>query len=56
VKVDRCFPRSWTVEAQRRGTDFDDADPHTIQLFWLLSGFAHSCLETGVMPIIIVRE
>lgn len=31
------------------------AEQHSIQLFWLLSGFTHSCLEVGVTPLIFVR-
>ena len=32
------------------------ANQHTIQLFWLLSGFTHACLEVGVNPLIIMRD
>lgn len=32
------------------------APQHAIQLFWLLSGFTHACLEVGVRPLIFVRD
>lgn len=32
------------------------AGQHSIQLFWLLSGFTHACLEVGVTPLIFLRE
>ena len=32
------------------------AEQYTIQLFWLLSGFAQACLEVGATPLIFMRE
>jgi hypothetical protein len=32
------------------------AEQTTIQLFWLLSGFTHACVEVGVVPIIFLRD
>jgi hypothetical protein len=32
------------------------ADQTAVQMFWLLSGFTHACLEVGVTPLIFMRE
>ncbi len=32
------------------------ADQTSVQMFWLLSGFTHACLEVGVTPLIFMRE
>lgn len=32
------------------------AEQNSIQMFWLLSGFTHACLEVGVTPMIFMRE
>lgn len=42
--------------AQFAAIESGQADQHTIQLFWLLSAFASSCLEVGVTPLIFMRD
>jgi hypothetical protein len=45
-----------TLEVELKNIQSGKATQTTIQLFWLLSGFTHACIEVGVTPMIFLRD
>lgn len=45
-----------TLEVELKKIQSGKATQTTIQLFWLLSGFTHACIEVGAVPMIFLRD
>lgn len=43
------------VESELAKIAAGDAQPSVLQMFWLLSGFMHACLEVGAKPLVFMH-
>lgn len=44
------------IEAEFNGIAAGTTQGNVLQLFWLLSGFMHSCLEVGAKPVVYMQD
>ena len=44
------------IEAEFNGIAAGKTEANVLQMFWLLSGFMHSCLEVGAKPVVYMQD